>query len=144
MRPEKFPKADLLGYWGGDKLLIDAAMSVEAGRAVARDIGGSDPERMSAIRIADYVLEELSKLKGITVTVNRIDKASYPLMSAVNRSASGRQVLIFQMMVESLNVSLISMCSSLLSARRILLGTNGSRWYSLVYYRTDVYQLDGI
>lgn len=35
--------------------LIQYARAVELGRAVGRDIGGADPERMAPPRVADYV-----------------------------------------------------------------------------------------
>lgn len=36
--------------------IMELASAIEAGKAVARDIGGSDPERMSAPNVADYVM----------------------------------------------------------------------------------------
>lgn len=44
------------------------ANSIESGRSVARDIGGSDPERMSAPNVAQYV-EKLFQNTVIKVEV---------------------------------------------------------------------------
>lgn len=63
-------------------------------RAVARDIGGSDPERMSPTRTAEYVLAAFpAGSSGVKVQV--IDdqdkiKKDYPLAAAVNRAANGK------------------------------------------------------
>ena len=53
-------KIDRLGFWhDGDaqvaERLIEHANAVELGRIVARDIGGSDPERMCAANVQAYV-----------------------------------------------------------------------------------------
>ena len=47
--PEKAVKVSKLGIFGDDSK-IEMANALEAGRIVARDIGGSDPERMAAPR----------------------------------------------------------------------------------------------
>ena len=36
---------------------MEEARAMEAGRVVARDIGGSDPERMTAHKVEEYVQE---------------------------------------------------------------------------------------
>ncbi len=56
-----------------------------------RDIGGSDPERMAAPRVAEYVKE---CLEGSGVKVDVISdlatlQKNYPLLAAVNRCANG-------------------------------------------------------
>lgn len=56
-----------------------------------RDIGGSDPERMAAPRVAEYVLE---CLKGNSIKVDVVSdlatlEKNYPLLVAVNRAANG-------------------------------------------------------
>ena len=45
---------------------MEEALAIEKGRVVARDIGGSDPERMAAPRVEEYVLEAF---KGTKVKV---------------------------------------------------------------------------
>lgn len=69
--------------------LIQLASGVESGRLVARDIGGSDPERMAAPKAAEYC-DQL--FKGTAVKCNIISDDAvllkeYPLFSAVNRCA---------------------------------------------------------
>jgi leucyl aminopeptidase len=39
------------------------------GRAVGRDIGGADPERMAPPRVAEYVQELFGKSSGIKVKI---------------------------------------------------------------------------
>ena len=50
--------------------LINYARAVEFGRAVGRDIGGGDPERMAPPRVAEYVQELFSKSSGVKVMMN--------------------------------------------------------------------------
>ncbi|CAH8499922.1 unnamed protein product [Schistosoma turkestanicum] len=88
MLPEKFPKAIRLGVMEVDEFSLNIAKAIEEGRTLARDIGGSDPERMAAPKIAEYVQYALNGLPGITVTVDKVDVKKYPLMAAVNRAAS--------------------------------------------------------
>jgi len=86
---EKAKKLSSLG-WAGDKEILDFAVKVEHGRIVARDIGGSDPERMAAPRVEEYVRESF-KNSCIQVKVehgqDHLEK-EYPCMAAVNRAAS--------------------------------------------------------
>jgi leucyl aminopeptidase len=96
--PERKTKADRLGFFigqpssdndGGQKL-INYARAVELGRAVGRDIGGGDPERMAPPRVAEYV-QELFKSTNIKVEVVKDKKEfekGFPLYAAVNRAAS--------------------------------------------------------
>ena len=48
-----------MGVWNSDKSAgentVKLANGIECGRIVTRDIGGSDPERMSANGVMDYV-----------------------------------------------------------------------------------------
>lgn len=67
-------------------LLLNAA---ESGRVLARDLCGTEPERMSAIGFAQYCVDAFAD-SGLAVSV--IDqaeqlKAQYPLLSAVGRSS---------------------------------------------------------
>ena len=48
--------------------VFELANAIECGRAVARDIGGSDPERMSAPKVVEYV-DQLFKNTCIKVNV---------------------------------------------------------------------------
>ncbi|XP_029658475.1 putative aminopeptidase W07G4.4 isoform X1 [Octopus sinensis] len=92
--PERAVKAEKLGVWFSDASVADKELLVctalEEGRVVTRDIGGSDPERMAAPKVAEYVKKVLggsnSDIK-ITVqsNVGELEK-SYPLLGAVNRA----------------------------------------------------------
>ncbi|VDQ08469.1 unnamed protein product [Trichobilharzia regenti] len=94
MVPEKFPKALRFGVMEADERLLNTAMAIEEGRIVARDIGGSDPERMAAPKIVEYLENALSGLTGIKMTVEKVDVKKYPLMAAVNRAASGNRLTL--------------------------------------------------
>jgi len=70
--------------------LIKNACGIELGRLIARDIGGSDPERMSAENTAKYV-SEIFRGTSIKVKVIKDRKAfekDYPLFAAVDRCAA--------------------------------------------------------
>lgn len=58
-KSEHFLKIERLGYWytntNGISQVLDAINAIEIGKIVARDIGGSDPERMAASNILAYV-----------------------------------------------------------------------------------------
>ncbi|CAF1065602.1 unnamed protein product [Adineta ricciae] len=97
--PDRKTKVNKLGFFTGqaspdneyDQRLIDYARAVEFGRAVGRDIGGADPERMAPPRVAEYVQELFGKSSGIKVNVIKDKKEfekNYPLFAAVNRAAS--------------------------------------------------------
>ncbi|CAL8105828.1 unnamed protein product [Calicophoron daubneyi] len=88
MCPKQYPKATQLGIMGADELLIKIATAIEEGRWLARDIGGSDPERMCASRIVEHLTAEMADLKGIKMTVESINELKYPLMAAVNRASA--------------------------------------------------------
>ncbi len=92
--PEKALKADRLGVFGDPKM-IDSKMSLakalEMGRIVSRDIGGSDPERMAAPRVEEYVRDtfEDTDIKVNVVKGQTLLEKEYPCFAAVNRAASG-------------------------------------------------------
>ena len=88
-------KVEHLGFWHHDKdasaKLLNLVNAVEIGRIVTRDIGGSDPERMSAPKIQAYV-EEIFQSTEIKVSVVQGQaefEKSYPCFAAVNRAANG-------------------------------------------------------
>ncbi|KRZ09784.1 putative aminopeptidase W07G4.4, partial [Trichinella zimbabwensis] len=64
--------------------MIKMATAIECGRTVARDIGGSDPERMCPLNAAEYTTK-LFQNSHVHVTVEL--GTEYPLMQAVNRAA---------------------------------------------------------
>ena len=67
-------------------------LSVCLSRYVYRDIGGSDPERSAAPRVAEYVVE-LFKNTCIKVDVLSdlaVMQKEYPMLCAVNRACQGQ------------------------------------------------------
>ncbi|KAL3864655.1 hypothetical protein ACJMK2_006319 [Sinanodonta woodiana] len=91
--PSKAQKVDYMGVWCDDEKTVTEGIKIntalEMGRIVARDIGGSDPERMAAPRVQEYV-ENIFKDTCIKVDVisdPKIFKKEYPLLAAVNRAA---------------------------------------------------------
>ncbi|KAF6780360.1 hypothetical protein AHF37_00171 [Paragonimus kellicotti] len=88
MLPEKYPKVTQIGVMGADELLLKIASAIEEGRWIARDVGGSDPERMAAPAIAQYLQSMLGGAEGVKMRVEKVDGKKYPLMAAVNRAAS--------------------------------------------------------
>ncbi|KAI1900898.1 hypothetical protein AGOR_G00054580 [Albula goreensis] len=87
-------KVAVLGVWAKTeevgKQLAQRASALESGRLVCRDIGGSDPERMAAPRVAEYV-QSLFKDSPVQVSVvsdlNVLER-EYPCLAAVNRCAN--------------------------------------------------------
>ncbi|CAF1496203.1 unnamed protein product [Adineta steineri] len=71
--------------------LIAYARAIELGRAVGRDIGGADPERMTPPRVAEYVQALFAGSSNVTVNIiegqERFVK-EFPLFAAVNRAAN--------------------------------------------------------
>uniref|UniRef100_A0A668UL05 Cytosol aminopeptidase domain-containing protein n=1 Tax=Oreochromis aureus TaxID=47969 RepID=A0A668UL05_OREAU len=87
-------KVCVLGLWAAEEArgtkLVELANALESGRLAYRDIGGSDPERMAAPRVADYV-QELFKDSPVNVEVVsdlRTLEKEYPCLAAVNRCAN--------------------------------------------------------
>ncbi|XP_014212838.1 putative aminopeptidase W07G4.4 [Copidosoma floridanum] len=88
-------KANCLGIWSpicSKKLqgVVKLAAALESGRYVARDIGGSDPERMAPPRVEEYIHK---LFEGTCIDVQVISdpcilEKEYPLFAAVNRAAS--------------------------------------------------------
>lgn len=68
---------------------VEYAVPLEMARIIARDIHGGDPERMSAPKVVEYVIEQL-KDTCIKISVENnaeVFERSYPLLAAVNRCA---------------------------------------------------------
>jgi leucyl aminopeptidase len=74
-----------LGVLGLDEARAHAVAAIEAGRALCRDITGTEPERMAPLRIA-ALCDEAFAGTGVTVTVER-DVTAYPLLAAVARAS---------------------------------------------------------
>merc|ERR1711970_1375951 len=82
-------KLELLGWAGADSVL-QQALIIEQGRVVCRDLGGSDPERMAAPRVEEYVTQCFAGTK-VSVEVQKgqeFFEREYPCLAAVNRCAS--------------------------------------------------------
>jgi len=94
---EAFPgrvKADRVGvlrtHQNADRILQEA-ITLEHGRIVARDIGGSDPERMAPPRVEDYirgVFDDKQHIKINVISGHDNFVQDYPLLAAVDRAAN--------------------------------------------------------
>lgn len=87
-------KLERLGFWHADKdeaeRLINVLNAVEIGRIVTRDIGGSDPERMAAGNVLNFVRKVLD---STNIKINVVEgqdqfEKNYPCFAAVNRAAN--------------------------------------------------------
>lgn len=93
-QPTKSTKVEYMGVWSENldrtKQIVALAKKLESGLYVARDIGGSDPERMAPPKVKSYVTKLFAN-SPVKVTVvddvSEIEK-NYPLFEAVNRAAS--------------------------------------------------------
>ncbi|CAJ1069121.1 putative aminopeptidase W07G4.4 [Xyrichtys novacula] len=87
-------KVCVLGLWASKgpegRKLVELAEALESGRLVCRDIGGSDPERMAAPRVAEYVQELFnnSPVQVEVVSDLAVLEKEYPCLAAVNRCAN--------------------------------------------------------
>ncbi|CAF0982637.1 unnamed protein product, partial [Brachionus calyciflorus] len=91
-KAESLLKIEKLGYWNenqseGQKTL-DLVNAIELGRIVTRDIGGSDPERMSAQNVVSYINDvlESSNVKINVIEGQETFQKDYPCFAAVNRA----------------------------------------------------------
>lgn len=94
-KPDVFPKVKTLGIWSPDQKklasIASVATTLESARWVARDIGGTDPERMAPPKVEEYVHQTFKDTPSIKVSVIKdpqVLEKEYPLFSAVNRAAS--------------------------------------------------------
>jgi len=90
-RPEKALKVNKLGLLlpKSQEEELKILTALETGRTVYRDIGGSDPERMAAPKVVEYVQQQF---KDTCVQIEVISdlavlEREYPLLVAVNRAA---------------------------------------------------------
>ncbi|XP_068166693.1 putative aminopeptidase W07G4.4 [Antennarius striatus] len=87
-------KVCVLGLWAKEEAegqrLVELADALESGRLACRDIGGSDPERMAAPQVADYVqqLFEGSPVQVQVLSDLAVLEQEYPCLALVNRCAS--------------------------------------------------------
>ncbi|VDL92959.1 unnamed protein product [Schistocephalus solidus] len=87
--PERATKYDKLGVYKPARDVLKIAWAMEEGRGVARDICGSDPERMSAYRIVEYLEQVFRNDSQVSMKAERVDPIKYPFCAAVNRAAKG-------------------------------------------------------
>merc|ERR1719273_576284 len=82
--------ANYVGVFGLEQSELDLALALEAGRIVSRDVGGSDPERMAAARVEEYIRQtfENTNVKIEVVKGQTIFEKEYPCLAAVNRCAT--------------------------------------------------------
>lgn len=75
-----------------EKDVYRLAEAIERGRNVARDIGGSDPERMSAIQVAKYVEETFSgSIVKVEVISDKVEiNREFPCLGIVDRGSVDR------------------------------------------------------
>jgi leucyl aminopeptidase len=90
--PAKAKKIERFGFWcnNGNTGVTKIAAGLEAGRLVARDLGGGDPEIMAPPAFADYVVKTFAGTSiGVDVISDRkVFEKEYPLFAAVDRAAS--------------------------------------------------------
>lgn len=70
--------------------VVEQVLAIEAGRRLARDIGGSDPERMTPLKCAAAVEEHFKGASNVNVEVIRdldVLGKEYPLYMAVARAS---------------------------------------------------------
>jgi len=86
---KKAKKIEELG-WVGESRIASEAILIEKGRIVARDIGGSDPERMAAPKVEEYVVDAFkdTNVKVEVLKGQEFFEREYPCLAAVNRCAS--------------------------------------------------------
>jgi leucyl aminopeptidase len=77
--------ARAIGVLGLDEARVAHLTAIELGRALCRDIAGTEPERMAPARIA-ALCEEAFAATGVTVKVEA-DVSAYPLIAAVARAS---------------------------------------------------------
>lgn len=91
----KSSKAESLSWFSGSHLAVDheklvrLAWSLEEGRRVARDIGGSDPERMCASHIVSYLKTEFAN-SDVNLEIGPVEAGQYPLAAVVDRGSDPR------------------------------------------------------
>ncbi len=75
--------------------LIKIVNAIELGRIVTRDIGGSDPERMTAQRALEYVNHTFKNNHLVQIKViegQENFERDYPLFAAVNRATVSKSI----------------------------------------------------
>lgn len=91
--PKGFKKLEKLAFYIStreQKSVGHYAKIVESGKNIARDIGGGDPERMTAGAVLEYISEAFvkSNINLMSISDPTIFAKEYPLFAAVNRCAA--------------------------------------------------------
>ncbi|GBP50032.1 Putative aminopeptidase W07G4.4 [Eumeta japonica] len=95
--PKKIEKVLRLGLHAEEKVthtferIIRNAIALESSRVLARDIAGGDPERMTPLKIQDYLKKSFEGHSNIKINVIDDIKSlnkEYPLLAAVSRAAN--------------------------------------------------------
>jgi leucyl aminopeptidase len=74
-----------VGVVGLDPARVAALVALEKGRALARDIGGTEPERMAPLKVAELCRASFAGT-GVKIEVHE-DVAGWPLLAAVARAS---------------------------------------------------------
>lgn len=100
LKPDKANKIFRLGLHADEKLtesferIVRNALALERSRIFTRDIAGGDPERMSPIKIEEYIKQVLhGSYNNISIKIINNDKEiadDYPLLAAVSRASVER------------------------------------------------------
>jgi len=95
--PDKSTKVSVLGIASNEidsqekgEKLVSTALGIEFGRIIARDIGGSDPERMAPCKVEEYLREIFNDTSIVmdVVAGHEAFRKDYPLFAAVDRCAN--------------------------------------------------------
>jgi len=95
--PDRRQKIERLGFFccgidstDNNEKLAEYVKALEFGRCVARDLGGSDPERMAPPKFAEYVqkLFAHSHVKVEVISDKKKFEKDFPCFAAVNRAAA--------------------------------------------------------
>lgn len=78
--------ARAIGVLGLDEARRERLLAIDRGRALCRDITGTEPERMNPLQVT-ALCEESFAGTGVTVKVER-DVSAYPLLAAVARASN--------------------------------------------------------
>ena len=79
-----------IGIYNLSPWMASWVAAVDSGRRLAKDVGGSDPERMAPFKCANYLMDAFRSDDNVSVTVisdPKVLQAEYPLLDAVARAS---------------------------------------------------------
>lgn len=90
--------------------------AIEEGRMVTRDICGTDQEKMTALKVVDYIQQHFTG-SGLDIKNHIITEEKWPLMAAVNRVNIGKYCtqlgfMLNQIRIGNDTIQFKSMCIS--------------------------------